>query len=202
MQGRSFNLQDLATDPEAQKVAAGLLQYLKVLAVLKEVRDQSRLNRLTPIIAAGMAALPDVSWLQHVRVDAVAVPATYKFLRAHELDDLVDGYGVHYYPAEVKPGDAAGAAKRAAAMQNQVFPALGGKPYWLTEWGFKGTPGAGANDPVRQQSVAATRNALPLVRQGRLKEMFWYVWNDPDPYAIEHGGVLVEAGKTAIAPMR
>ena len=202
-QGRSFNLQDLSSDPEAQKVATGLLQYLKILAVLKEVRGQSKWNAHTPIIAAGMAALPDQAWLQHVHLDAVAVPATYRFLRAHGLDDLVDGYGVHYYPAEVAPGDPAGMAKRLSVMQNLVFPPLGNKPYWLTEWGFKSTAPAGSHDPARERSVAELRTAFqPLIRQGRLDGMFWYVWNEPDPYSIFRDGVLVDGAKAAIAPAR
>ena len=200
-QGRSFNQQDLARDPEARKVAQGLLQYLKILAVLKEARGESKLNRRTPIIAAGMAALPDPAWLAHVHLDAVAVPATYAFLRAHGLDDLVDGYGVHYYPAEVKPGNAAGAANRVAVMQNQVFPPGNGKPWWLTEWGVKLAPGG--DEQERQRSVAAMRQAFqPMLRQGRLKGIFWYVWNEPDPYSIYRGGALTAAGKVAIAPVR
>jgi hypothetical protein len=40
-QGKSFTFDDLSRDPEATRVAQGFLQYLKVLAVLKEVRDHS-----------------------------------------------------------------------------------------------------------------------------------------------------------------
>src|SRR5580704_2210952 len=54
-QGKSFTFDDLSRDPEARQVAQGFLQYLKVLAVLKEVRDHSKLNQHTPIISAGMA---------------------------------------------------------------------------------------------------------------------------------------------------
>ena len=56
--GKAFTVEDLARDPEAQEVARGFLQYLKVLAALKEVRDHSRLNRQTPIISVGQPPLP------------------------------------------------------------------------------------------------------------------------------------------------
>jgi hypothetical protein len=38
-----------------------------------------------------------------LRIDGVTIPANYAFLRAHGLDNLVDGYGVHDYPPVVKP---------------------------------------------------------------------------------------------------
>jgi hypothetical protein len=63
-EGKAFTLADLARDPEAQQVARGFLQYLKVLAALKEVRDHSKLNRHTPIISAGMAAVTGGTWQQ------------------------------------------------------------------------------------------------------------------------------------------
>ena len=44
-EGKAFSLEDLSRDPEAQQVARGFLQYLKLLAALKEVRDHSKLNR-------------------------------------------------------------------------------------------------------------------------------------------------------------
>jgi hypothetical protein len=43
-EGRIFGLNDLTRDPEARRIAKGHLQYLKVMAALKEVRDHSKLN--------------------------------------------------------------------------------------------------------------------------------------------------------------
>ena len=87
-QGKSFTLDDLSHDPEAKRVAQGFLQYLKVLAALKDVRDHSRLNRRTPIITAGMATVGGGAWQQKLQLDGVSIPATYAFLRAHGLDQL------------------------------------------------------------------------------------------------------------------
>ena len=36
--GINFGLQDLSHDPEGKQIARGYLQYLKILAVLKDVR--------------------------------------------------------------------------------------------------------------------------------------------------------------------
>jgi hypothetical protein len=201
-EGRAFTLADLSRDPEAEKVARGFLQYLKVLAALKEVRDHSRLNRRTPIISAGMAAVTGGAWQQKLGVDGVSIPATYAYLRAHGLDKLVDGYGVHDYPPEVKPGDRAAAAQRLSVLDNDIFPSGNAKPYWLTEWGFSSTATSSAGDQPRARSVTEMRTYFQhLFQQGRLRGIFWYVWNEPDRSSIYRNGTLLEAGKRAIAPM-
>jgi hypothetical protein len=201
-QGKSFSLEDLSKDPEAKKVAQGFLQYLKVLAVLKDVRDHSKLNKNAPIISAGMAAVTGGPWQQKLGVDGVTIPATYAFLRAHGLDKLVDGYGVHDYPPMIKPGDKAAAAQRIAKSDKSIFPPGNAKPYYLTEWGFPSTAKSSAQDQDRARSVAEMRAYfLHLFRQGRLGGIFWYVWNEPDHDSIYRNGTLMEAGKQAIAPM-
>jgi len=201
-QGKAFTLEDLSRDPEAQQVARGFLQYLKVLAGLKLVRDHSKLNRQTPIISAGMAAVTGSAWQQKLKVDGVSIPATYAYLRAHGLDALVDGYGVHYYPPEVKPGDTAAATQRLSVLDNQIFPPGNAKPYWLTEWGFSSKATSSQEDQSRARSVTEMRNYfLRLFREGRLRGVFWYVWNEPDLSSIYRNGALMEAGKQATAPM-
>jgi hypothetical protein len=87
-QGKSFTLGDLSRDPEAKQVAKGLLQYLKALKVLKEVRDHSKINRNAPIITAGMAASTGGAWQAKMKIDGVSIPATYAFLRAHIRFDI------------------------------------------------------------------------------------------------------------------
>lgn len=201
-QGKSFTLEDLSRDPEAKRVAQGFLQYLKVLAALKDVRDHSKLNQHAPIISAGMAAVTGGQWQQNLKVDGVSIPATYAFLRAHGLDELVDGYGVHDYPPEVKPGDKAAAAQRISMLDKSIFPPGNAKPYWLTEWGFSSTATSSAQDQDRTRAATEMRAYfLHLYRQGRLGGIFWYVWNEPDHDSIYRGGVMMEAGKQATAPM-
>jgi len=53
-QAKIFGLDDLSRDP-AQQISKGFLQYLKILAVLKDVRGHSKLNQHTPVISAGLA---------------------------------------------------------------------------------------------------------------------------------------------------
>jgi hypothetical protein len=99
-EGKVFSLAELSSDPEGRKIASGYLQYLEILAVLKQVRDASSLNRETPIISAGLSPSgpartdpPD-----GLREDAVTIDATLQFLRAHGLDNYADAYGIHIYP--------------------------------------------------------------------------------------------------------
>jgi len=201
-QGKAFTLEDLSQNPEAKQVARGFLQYLKLLAALKDVRDHSTLNRHAPLISAGMAAVTGGAWQQKLQVDGVSIPATYAYLRGHGLDRLVDGYGVHDYPPEVKQGDKAAAAQRIAKLDSAIFPPGNAKPYWLTEWGFSSTARFSAEDQERARSTAEIRTyLLHLFRQRRLGGIFWYVWNEPDRDSIYRNGLLMDAGRQAIAPM-
>jgi len=95
-QGKIFGLDDLSHDPEAQQIAKGFLQYLKILAVVKDVRDHSELNQHTPIISSGLAMedLPPGP-SPNPTADAVSSTVTIQFLRAHGLDNFVDAHGIH-----------------------------------------------------------------------------------------------------------
>ena len=110
-EGRVLGMKDLTNDPEGKRVAKGFLQYIKLLEALKDIRDHSKLNQGTPIITAGLADLGGSSWTHQRRADAVDISATLDFMRAHGLDKLVDGYGIHSYPPSSEPGTSAGAAK-------------------------------------------------------------------------------------------
>jgi hypothetical protein len=78
-EGRVLGLDDLYHDPEGQQVAKGYLQYLKVLAVLKDVRDHSKLSRHLVQEMMGdfrqlaqekrLAGLIYYSWLGEARFD-------------------------------------------------------------------------------------------------------------------------------------
>lgn len=201
-EGKAFTLADLSRDPEAKQVAEGLLQYLKVLTVLKQVRDHSKLNQHVPIISAGMATGSGSAWQQKLQLDSVPIPVTYAFLRAHGLDKLVDGYGVHTYPQPVKPGDKMALAQRDAELDKDVFPPGNRKPYWVTEWGFPSVAASSTDDQARAQSVSEMRDYfVRLFRQRRLGGLFWYVWNEPDRDSIYRGASIMESGRRAVAPM-
>jgi hypothetical protein len=104
-QARELGLADLKNpnDPDGRAVAASYRAYLRVMAALKDVRDHSAVNRRTPIITAGLSDTGPPGKQPSWKVDSVSIPATIEFMRENGLDDLVDGYGVHFYPSNYDP---------------------------------------------------------------------------------------------------
>src|SRR5258707_6317975 len=174
-----------AKDVEGSTVAAGYLAYLKVMEVLKDLRDHSKLNQQTPILS-GMSAdwgMPQ-HWGPGSRLpDAVSVPDSIEFLRKHGLDNLADGYAVHTYPTR---DPRFSAAPRAASLQERgVLSACrrGTKPCWMTEWGFENpSQSCPLNEAERTQVIQAQRTAFKqYAEQGRLAAILYYSWSGVVP---------------------
>lgn len=212
--GMVYGLKDLEDDPVAQQVARGYLQYLKVLAVLKDLRDHSKLNQHTPVMTAGLAVYEtDEGQMPGSKTDLVSVNATLEYMRAHGLDELVDAYAVHVYPRGNGPGDAAAAAARREKLAKYVLkqcrPAGSpqGKPCWLTEWGFNNTDmRCPTNDSSRALLVREMMgNFRPYVQDGRLIGLMSYAWNDlpapkfpPSAYTLYRCGAPTESGRLTV----
>lgn len=212
-EGKVLSLSDLSHDPEDKQVAKGFLQYIKILAVLKDVRDHSRLNRHTSILTAGLVAAADgAKPYNNKKEDMVSLSATIAFLRAHGLDALVDGYGIHTYPSAAHPGDPGAAAQRAARFRSTDMAecrspgTTGGKPCWITEWGFDNRDlNCPTNDKDRASLVREMMgDFLSYARKGQLAGMFYFSWNtDPwakqtSPKSLFRCGALTESGRLAL----
>jgi len=210
-QGRMFGLEDLSRDPEAKQIAAGYLQYLKVLAALRDIRNHSKVNNRTPVLTAGFAVYEGPEGpVRGARTDSVSVNATLDFLRAHGVDKLVDAYAVHVYPWSSNPGDPSAAAARRDRLAKYVLGKChragtpDGKPCWITEWGFKNTStNCPVDDRVGVQLVEEMRNNFaPYVRERKLLGLIYYAWIDEaEHYGIYRCDGLMESGRLAIAPM-
>ena len=214
-EGKILSLQDLAHDPEGKQIAKGFLQYIKILEVFKDVHDHSRLNRSAPIISAGLVGAKDGEKpYNHKEEDMVSLAATIEFLRAHGLDSLVDAYGVHSYPSLGRPGDPAAAAQRAARLNSvdlaecRAKGSGGGKPCWITEWGFPNRDlSCPAQETGRTLLVAEMRSDFAAAAsEHRLAGIDYFSWDsDPwakqtDPDSVYRCGALTESGRQAIAP--
>jgi hypothetical protein len=214
-EGKILSGQDLAHDPEGKEIAKGFLQYIKILAVLKEVRDNSRLNRSTPIISAGMVSAKDGAKLyNNKKEDMVSLAATIEFLRTHGLDSLVDAYGVHSYPSATQPGNPTAAAERATRLKSvdlaecRATGTAGGKPCWITEWGFPNKDvSCPPNEAARTLLIEELRGDFAAAAaEHRLAGIDYFSWDsDPwskqtDPDSIYRCGSLTESGRAAIAP--
>jgi len=211
-EGRQFGLSDLYHDPEAQQIAKGYVQYLKVMAVLKDIRDHSKLNQRTPILTAGLGAYeaPEGPLWKGARTDLVSINSTLDFLRANGLDQLVDGYAVHVYPWANAPGQPAAAAGRrdrlAKYVLTQCRPAgsSDGKPCWITEWGFKNPD---ASCPVHDEDQVKLISEMmatfrQYARQGTLAGLFYYAWIDQaEHFGVFRCGALTKSGHLAVTPM-
>lgn len=214
-ENRQFGLADLARDSEARQVGEGYLQYLKVLSQVKDVRDHAGLNRATPILTAGFGVYEGPEGpLRQPSFGLVSINATLDFMRAHGLDQWVDGYAVHVYPWSDRPGDPAAAAGRQhrlakyALTRCQPAGSNAGKPCWITEWGFKLRDTAcPVNDDERKVLIREMmRNFKPYVENGRLRGLIYFGWNtdpwakSPDPLSLNQCGTLTASGRQAIDP--
>ena len=208
-QSREFSLEDLSRDPEAKQVAKGYLQYLKLLAVIKDVRSRSKLNQHTAIVSAGLVFNEAPAAPREARLDAVSAVATIDFMRANGLDDLVDAYGVHTYPWTDDPGNPGAAAGRRERLQKYVLAECqpegraGSKPCWITEWGI---PNHDASCPPHETKQIILVNEMrtnvrSYITQKRVLGLFYYAWLDSrEGFAVYRCANLTETGRLALAP--
>jgi hypothetical protein len=207
--GRVFSMSDLnlAADEEIRTIAAGYRAYLKLLAVLKDVRDKTTVNRTTPILSAGLADPGLPGKYPGRKQDSVSVAGTIWYMRQYGLDQLVDGYGVHVYPS----GDPSiPLAMRVSTLEHDTFSActVGFKPCWLTEWGFTNTnESCPIDDHVRVQLIETMLNVYrKFADEGRLRAILYYSWSGhlnvkESHEALIRCGALTDAGKQVLLPM-
>jgi hypothetical protein len=203
--GRVLTLEDLRSDPKGQQVAKGYLQYIKLLAILKDIRDHSKLNQHAPIISAGSGEL-DTSPKGR---DAVSLKAMIQFLRDHGMDKYVDAYGVHFYPQ----GNASPADRLASLQRDFAECGSGGggaKPCWLTEWGLPVHSGKSCpvNEDNRIRIFTELRDDFrQFTQRGRLKGILLYTWQgdfrseENNPYGAFICGAVTRSGRLAFAPI-
>lgn len=205
--GINFGLGDLYHDPEGKQIAKGYLQYLKILAALKDVRDHSKLNRRAPIVLAGLADDGNEGLRPKSKTDSVGVSATIQFLRANGLDQLVDFYGIHTYPWEINPARRKMHLETYAVAECHPANSSAGKPCWITEWGISNKNlTCPLNDDARAALVKETMDDFrELAKQGRLIGAIYFAWDsDPwakkvDPLSVYRCGALTKGGKLALS---
>jgi len=208
---KEFNLGDLCHDPEARRVAGGYIQYLKLLAVIKDARSHSKLNQHTPIISAGLVfnENPDAPRDKNVKLDAVSATATLDYMRANGLDTLVDAYGIHTYPWANDPGVPAAAKGRRDRLAKYVLAecrpegSKGGKPGWITEWGFANHDTACPVHETEQVILVKEMRAdfRPYIQEKRVLALFYYAWiDDSEGFGVYRCNGLTQTGSLAIAP--
>ncbi|MBV8511565.1 MAG: hypothetical protein JOZ94_14120 [Xanthobacteraceae bacterium] len=206
-EGRVLGLTDLSNDPEGQHVAKGYLQYLKVLAALKDAREHAKLNNHTPLLPTSLVAITQEGpWPTPKPYDGVSVGATMAFLRAHGLDQLVDAYNLHIYPSGDHPGDKAAAIHRMRNLRALVDPVCGpgSKPCWITEWGFAYASKTCTAQEERDHVLVVQdmmSDFSQLAHEGRLTGLIYYSWTGDPIFDLDRCGATSESGRLAIAPL-
>jgi hypothetical protein len=209
-EGRLLGLDDLYHDPEGQQVAKGYLQYLKVLAALKDVRDHSKLGRRTPLLPTSLVDTgPEGAWPTPKNYDGVSAGATMAFFRANGVDRLVDFYNLHTYPWADGPGEKVSAIHRQRRLQQLMLPlcspagSSSGKPCWVTEWGFPNdSKSCPSEEKARSLLVAEmTEDFRQLAQAKRLAGLIYYSWLGEARFDVYRCGALTKTGQLAIAPI-
>ena len=207
-EGKIFDMNDLSHDPEGQQIARSFIRYLQILAALKDARDHSKLNRNTPIISAGLSPTGRARVTPEKKEDGVSIEATIQFLRANGLDNLVDGYGVHFYPWQRTTQETDMNLRNNVVTVCQPAGSGAGKPCWITEWGVVNPntscpPDESPRLPLVEHMMDVFRG---LAREGRVEAEFYYSWNtDPwthreDPITVYRCGGVTQAGRVALTP--
>jgi len=208
-EGRIMGLDDLYADHEGQQVAKGLIQYLRVLAQLKALRDQSTINRNTPILSAGLADTGEERRLNDSEIDSVSINATIQFLRANGLDGLVDAYGIHTYPWDVTHESRLTRLQKYAVSECRSSGSESGKPCWITEWGISNEDLKCPADETKRLEVVRDMLAdfKEIAMQGRLKGLMYFSWNTDawaskvSRWSVFRCGSLTESGSLVLTPM-
>lgn len=208
-EGKVLNLNDLYHDPEGQQVAKGYQQYLKELVTLKQARDHSKFNQNTPLLPTSLVDIvQEGPWPTPKAYDGVSVGATIAFFRANGVDKLVDAYNLHTYPWADGPGNKISAIHRLQRLQQLVLPVCspaggqGGKPCWITEWGFTNDNKSCPSDERARSSLV--QEMMPdfsqLVRARRLTGLIYYSWVGEARFDAYRCGELTAPGKIALQP--
>ncbi|HEV7310781.1 MAG TPA: glycoside hydrolase [Ensifer sp.] len=176
----------------------GLDKYVDALKITRDLLKASDHSPGAAIVSAGLSDMgPREADRQGMeRLDPGEVIG---LLKARGMDDLVDAYGIHIYPARKDP-----AAIKPVVTKLLDFcqPANTGRPCWVTEWGIANSARAcPVDDRERERAMVAMRTIFAdLAQAKRLDAAFYYDWDTQQSYRLWRCGALSPAGTTAIAP--
>jgi hypothetical protein len=207
--GRPLELADLnnPADPQGRAVAAGYRAYLKVSAVLKDMRDHSQLNGTTPILTGVSAWWGEPGQPKNASMTGASMNGSIEFLRQNGADKLIDGYAVHLYTSSDPHRSL---AQRVAVLENGFAECnRDTKPCWVTEWAYNNANrSCPIDDSLRLRLVQDERAAYrTFAGQGRLAALIYYSWSGDyvgqkeSPGTLFRCGALTEAGKLVLSPM-
>ncbi|QCI66238.1 hypothetical protein [Phreatobacter stygius] len=192
--GTVYDGGSIARMPGLQGFERGLDNYIAILKVARRLRDASTVFRTVPIISAGTADIP-AEWAGRSGGDAVEASVFLAALRRRGLFDLIDGVGLHLYPA----GDRwQSQVRRQMEVCGDARAAQA--PCWITEWGVPNTDATcPSNDQARAERIRAIEaEFLAYSNSGRVKALIYYDWDSDRRFSIWRCDQLTPSGKIVL----
>ncbi|MGO4623421.1 glycoside hydrolase [Ensifer sp. 2TAB8] len=176
----------------------GLDRYIKALRITRDEVRKSAKSGGAVIVSAGLSDMgaKEADRQGMERLDPAEVIA---LLRERGMDQYVDAYGIHIYPARR-------ASKAIKSVVTKLLdfckPSESGRPCWVTEWGIANTArSCPVDDSHREGAMAAMRTVFSqMANAKRLDAAYYYDWDTQQAYRLWRCGKLSPAGAMAIAP--
>lgn len=153
-QGRIFQTID-ELGPYKDQIYNGFRRYESALRIVRRELNESRLQKNTRVISAGLVSAGSVEpltpWFMRSGGTILSVPLVNRIYDELGISKLVDGRGIHIYPTtQIKPKsvDSFNVIKNIVdKAASQCSPS--GEPCYVTEWGFnaKDYGGCVGDDP-------------------------------------------------------
>lgn len=175
---------------------AGLDKYIEALRIVREEAKASAYNKDIPIISAGLVPSAPI-YAKQIGYEVVPAMEMIEALQQRGLDDLVDAYGIHVYPAQ--PTAEARRARIAEAFAI-CAPSPQGKPCWLTEWGLNNVQKTCPLDDTKRAETAKEIMALlgEYEAKGVLDAAYYFDWDASPVLSLKRCGGLSETGKRVL----
>jgi hypothetical protein len=175
-EGRVYGLAELEDHQHliASRVARGYEAYVNVVAEVYSIRQSLDVNRLVPIISAGLAdaGLPGA---RGKRLDAVSINATLSYLRSAGMDRYVDAYGIHMYPNVSEIGQSL--SSLGATTLSSCSSSQDAKPCWISEWGVPSREDSCSADVEQLGAVSSLLKAMDTpIQTGRVVGLIYFSW--------------------------
>ena len=168
---------------------------------LQITRDEVRKSEKSSGAAIVSAGLSDMGAKEADRqgMERLDPAEVITLLQARGMDQLVDAYGIHIYPARKDPKAIESVVTK---LLDFCKPSESGRPCWVTEWGIANTARTcPVDDRERLRAMAAMRTVFSdLAKAKRLDAAYYYDWDTQQSYRLWRCGSLSPAGALAIAP--
>lgn len=184
-------LEEMEERPDIEK---GAQKYVELLRLTRALLAKTRHSAKAKVVSAGLSDIP-FNDADRRGVDSIDPAVFTDLLKKYGLNDVADGYGIHIYP-----GSSGTRAARAKHINKSLSfcGGAGGKPCWITEWGFANlSKTCPSDDGKRQQLVEKARERFTqMMDKGQIAAAYYFDW-DEGTYGVWRCGALTPSGRAA-----